>query len=78
MQGFLGSQVENNFHIGSSCHSNKASTMLKQLSVCGMNLGFYKLLYPDWMKVDFQALKASIEEEDVKWKFVLFHRIREE
>lgn len=40
--------------------------MLKQLAVCGLNLGFYKLLYPDWMKVDFKALKVLIEGEDEK------------
>lgn len=76
--GVHGAQVENHFHISGSCYSNKAPTLSKQLPVAGMNLGFYKLLYLDWMEVDFRVLKVCIEREYVKLKFVHFHRIREE
>lgn len=73
-----GSHVENHFHIDSCCYSNKAPTLDKQLTVTEMNLGFYELLLLDWMEVDFIALKVCIEGEYAKWKFVLFHRIKEE
>lgn len=75
--GVHGSIVENHFHVGSSCYSNKAPILDKQLMVVGMNLGFYELLYLDWMEADIGELKVCTKVEYVKWKFVLLHRIRE-
>lgn len=40
----------------------------KQLMVAGMNLGFYELLYLDWIEIGIRALKVYIEGEYVKWK----------
>lgn len=46
-RGVHGSQIEHHFHVCSSYYSNKAPILDKQLTVAGMNLGFYELLYLD-------------------------------